>query len=71
MRPRDSMIVRVDFKVCQGHGQCVLFAPQIFELNDEGLAVVLVERPEDEAMRAAAVEAARACPVRAITLLKA
>ena len=70
MRLGEPMIVRVDVKVCQGHGQCVLFAPEIFQLNEEGLAVVLVERPESESMRAAAVDAAHACPVRAITLLE-
>lgn len=61
------MKVLLDMELCQGHGQCVLFAPKVFALDGKtGLAVVLVERPDDS-LRASAIDAARACPVRAIT----
>lgn len=45
---------------CIGCGACTGIAPEVFEMNDEGLASVI---GEDEAT---AKEAAEACPVEAI-----
>lgn len=45
---------------CIGCGACTGIAPEVFEMNDEGLASVI---GDDEA---AAKEAAEACPVEAI-----
>ena len=64
------MRIVLDLQLCQGHGQCELYAPQLFSLDESsGLAVLLVERPE-AALHAAARDAASACPVRAITLVE-
>jgi ferredoxin len=62
------MRVTVDLTKCQGYANCVVEAPDVFDVGDEnGKAVVLVERvPEslhDEARRAAA-----SCPVFAISV---
>jgi ferredoxin len=59
----------VDRDLCQGHSICLLIAPQMFTLDEDGLAVVLAD-PVDEASRMAAVDAVNACPVRAITLVE-
>ena len=59
--------VKVDLDVCQDHGQCVFAAPQVFELDDDGRLVVLLDEP-DEALRAQVEDAADVCPVQAITL---
>lgn len=39
------MRIKVDPSRCQGHARCVFFAPQVFEIDDEGYALV---RPEME-----------------------
>ena len=35
-----TMQVSVDSALCDGHAECLGWAPDIFELNDEGKAVV-------------------------------
>lgn len=57
--------VRVDRDRCTGHGLCVLHAPEIFDHDDDGLAVVLAQPAGD---LADVVEAERNCPERAIRL---
>jgi ferredoxin len=59
--------VVVDRDVCQNHGQCVLAAPQVFELDDDGELVQLQDEV-DEDLRAVVEEAADVCPVQAITV---
>lgn len=54
----------VDRDLCIGCGLCPSIAPEIFEMDDEGKAIALVEETDD----AAAQEAADACPVGAITV---
>ena len=46
---------------CIGCGACTAVAPDVFELGDEGLAVVVSEDNTD-----GAIEAAESCPVDAI-----
>ena len=54
---------------CKGHGQCELFAPDHFEIDDE--ALVVVRNDEVEAGDLAAVkDAVSHCPEAAITLLE-
>lgn len=61
------MRVRIDRNACQGHGQCTLLAADVFSLDDEGIAIALIERPPEN-LREATMRAVRACPVRAITI---
>ena len=61
------MKVRVDAAVCAGFSACLGVCPEVFELHDDGYAVVLVSevKPEDEdLMRRAASQ----CPAQAISL---
>lgn len=59
------MRVTVDTKRCIGAGQCVLTAPDIFDQDDEGTVVLLVDTPEaDELVR----EAVYLCPATAISV---
>lgn len=37
------MRVRVDAERCQGHGVCAVTAPDLFDLREDGKAVVLVD----------------------------
>ncbi len=64
------MKVHVNSRICAGFGICLGIAPEIFELHDDGYAVVRVSevKPEDEdAMRRAVSQ----CPAQAISLSEA
>ena len=61
------MKVVVDFDLCQSHAVCTQAAPEIFEITDEGLLDVKLERPGEE-LRAKLEQAARGCPTLAITI---
>lgn len=61
------MRVSVDLTRCQGYGNCVSAAPDVFDLDDAGLVVLLVEEPSAD--RADAVRlAVQMCPVAAIAV---
>ncbi|WP_236246423.1 ferredoxin [Streptomyces sp. CC210A] len=61
------MKISLDSDVCIGAGQCALTAPDVFTQDDDGFGAVLPGR-EDGGGSPLLREAARACPVRAITL---
>ncbi|MEI5101166.1 ferredoxin [Streptomyces sp. PmtG] len=61
------MRVAIDTDRCIGAGQCVLTAPGVFTQDDDGFSELLPGR-EDGAGDPMLREAARACPVQAITL---
>lgn len=57
----------VDQDLCIGCGVCPSVAPTMFEMNDEGLADVIVDEiPAGE--EDLAEEAVESCPVGAITI---
>jgi ferredoxin len=61
------MRIKADAGKCQGYGNCVDLDPGHFDLDDEGLVVVLrdgVEESERESVGAAV----RSCPVQAVWL---
>ena len=61
------MKIRVDAEKCQGNARCWTWAPNLFELNDEGyLDPGDIEVPADEEENAR--RAVRSCPERALTL---
>lgn len=60
-------IIRADLGLCQGYANCVLEAPELFDLGDEGFVVVL-RALITEAERGSAEAAARSCPVSALTV---
>ena len=62
------MKIVFDREKCQGHGRCYALAPDLFDADDEGYAVVLVSGPLDEAQAASAQLAADNCPEYAITV---
>ena len=59
--------LKLDASMCQGHGRCYSLAPELFEPDDIGHAVLKVSEPSAEQMAAAGL-AERSCPERAITL---
>jgi ferredoxin len=62
------MKIVVNLDTCDTHGDCVVEAPEIFDLEDDDdyVRVLLSEPGED--LRDAAQRAADACPVSAITI---
>jgi ferredoxin len=57
--------VRIDYDTCMGSGNCVFWAPESFELADDGHAIVLDAEATDE-QRLQVV--ADGCPTGAISL---
>jgi ferredoxin len=55
----------VNTERCKGHAQCEIAAPQVFRLNDAGVAEILQQSPA-ESLRLAVENAAQRCPERAI-----
>jgi len=57
----------IDPERCEGHLRCMLLAPEIFDSDEIGHALVIADPvPADD--EAAARRAAANCPQRAITL---
>lgn len=61
------MKVHVDPEVCAGFGVCVGLSPEVFELHDDGYAVVLVSEVPPE-LEDTVREAVSQCPSNAISL---
>ena len=57
--------VRIDWDRCMGSGNCVFWAPETFDLSDDGHAVVVDAAATDEERLQVA---AQGCPVGAISL---
>jgi ferredoxin len=62
-----SFTVSIDPERCQGHGQCLLHCPQVFDADDHGYAVVAIN-PVPAELRAQVERSAAACPESAITI---
>jgi ferredoxin len=61
--------IHFDRDKCQGHGRCYALAPTVFDTDDEGYAVLLVDGTEVPAeLENAAQLAADNCPEYAITV---
>jgi ferredoxin len=56
----------VDRDICVTHAQCVLAAPEIFRLDQNG-EMVFVREP-DETLRERAEAAVQMCPLEAISI---
>ena len=61
------MKVRVDAGVCAGFGVCLGLCPGVFELHDDGYAIVRVDEVPQE-LEDAVRKAVSQCPSRAISL---
>lgn len=61
------MRVVVDMNRCESNAICMGIAPEIFELNDDDLLVVLVDRPP-ESERPLVLKAINQCPKQAISI---
>jgi len=62
------MKIVFDRAKCQGHGRCYSLAPEVFESDDEGYAVLLCSADVPAGLEDAARLAADNCPEYAITV---
>ena len=62
------MHVTVDYELCEGHGQCILAAPEVFDLPDDSEQVVLLDPDPPPAAHAAVIQAAAMCPAQALRI---
>lgn len=60
-------VLKADFGACQGYANCVDAAPDVYDIDDEGVVVLLKEEITDEE-RPRIEEAARSCPVSALII---
>ena len=59
------MKFKVNKEICIGCGACQAIAPDVFEIDDEGLAVAIDAEINDD-NREDAIDAKEGCPVNAI-----
>ena len=63
-----TLRIEIDRDACMGSGNCAFWAPGVFDLDDEGIAVVI---DADAAPEEKIVLAAQGCPTQAIRLSRA
>lgn len=59
--------VHADREQCQGYANCIVAAPDVFDIDDDGIVVVLRDQIEDSE-RDHVDESVRSCPVAALRL---
>ncbi len=62
------MKIIVDASRCELHGECLVAAPEVFDIEDGHDIVTLLIAEPAESARPAVEEAALVCPVRAIRI---
>ena len=60
-------VLKADFGACQGYANCVDAAPEVYDIDDDGVVVLLREEITEEE-RPRIEEAARSCPVNALLI---
>jgi ferredoxin len=61
----EPLDIRIDWDVCMGSGNCLFWAPDTFDLSEDGHAIVTdPEGSDEERIRIAA----QGCPTGAISL---
>ncbi|MCX6522225.1 MAG: ferredoxin [Actinobacteria bacterium] len=64
------MRVHLDSEKCQGHNRCYALAPELFDVDDYGQAVLLVDGDIPVELQEKARLAASNCPEFAIKVLE-
>lgn len=63
------MLVNLDTEKCQGHNRCYALAPELFDVDDYGTAVLLIDGVIPVELHDKARLAMANCPEYAITLV--
>jgi ferredoxin len=64
------MRVHLDSEKCQGHNRCYGLAPELFDVDDFGQALLLIEGDVPEELQVKARLAASNCPEYAIKIVE-
>jgi ferredoxin len=65
MAENEPLDIKIDWDLCMGSGNCMFWAPDTFDLSEDGHAVVIdAAATDEERLRVAA----QGCPVGAISL---
>lgn len=67
MKTGMTLEIRIDRETCMGSGNCAFWAPGVFDLDDEGISVVVDPDAQSEEK---IVVAARGCPTQAISVTR-
>jgi ferredoxin len=61
-----ALEIKIDREACMGSGNCSFWAPGVFDLDDDGIAIVIdpAGAPDEKI-----VLAAQGCPTQAIAVL--
>ena len=62
------MRITLDREACQGHNRCYLLAPELFDVDDEGYAVLRVDGDVPPELEEKARLAVDNCPEYAIAI---
>ena len=62
------MKITYNREACQGHNRCYMLAPELFDVDDEGYAVLLVDGDVPEELHDKAQLTVDNCPEYAIEL---
>jgi ferredoxin len=60
--------IKVDFKLCRGHGVCMGEAPEVFKVREDGTLVELLQECPPDHLREKIESAAKYCPTGAISI---
>ena len=60
------MKVEINLMACEAHGVCVRWCPEVFELDNDNLTILLQNIPDD--LHAKVKTAVGACPRQALSI---
>lgn len=61
--------VEADRDRCAGHGQCLLAAPTVFDVDETALKVIVLDPEPVEGLRPAVERAVSICPMGALEIV--
>lgn len=64
------MRIEVDLATCKAYANCVMEAPDVFDIDGATGKVLLLASNPDESQREEVEAAAASCPVRAIVVIE-
>lgn len=64
------MRIQINMEICLNAGQCAYLHPELFDLDDDGVPIVLVTDELTDEQVEAARAAADSCPSQAISVVE-
>ena len=64
------MKIHFDRDLCQGHNRCYLLAPELFDVDDDGYAVLRIDGEVPDELQRKAQLTVDNCPEYAITVVE-